>query len=194
MGDRSVSGENEPGSFTITDCVYRTVDDHQHVQAEGTTMTAAQSRDAVNGAALVVAGLYFYRKLLEPTIADSASAKSKSQVQPKTLPGAALQVVGVGPLASTGRFIVGFGVTFLVLSLAEGVSSDLAGYFAILIALGALLGNGSQAAEDIKYQLDERNSALNKLSAKAEPNTPTVQVASWEGMSAPRVSTKPRKV
>lgn len=153
-------------------------------------MTAASSRDAVNGAALIVAGLYFYRKLIEPTIGDSASAKAKTEKQPRTISAAALQVVGVGPLASTSRFIVGFGVTFLVLSLAEGISADLAGYFALLIALGAILGNGSQAAEDIKYQLDERNTALNKLSAQAEPNTPTVRVASWEGSSATRNKTK----
>lgn len=156
-------------------------------------MTAAQSRDAVNGAALVISGLYFYRKLIEPTIATAASTSSNKK-QPTTIPAAALQIVGVGPLASTGRFIVGFGVTFLVLSLAEGISSDLAGYFALLIALGAILGNGSQAAEDIKYQLDERNTALNKLAGQAEPNTPTVRVASWEGTSAARAKIKPKAV
>lgn len=150
-------------------------------------MNAAQARDAVNGAAIVVAGLYFYRKLIEPTISNTTDTTSKEQ--PTTIPAAALQVVGVGPLASTGRFIVGFGVTWIVLSLAEGISSDLAGWFAILIGTGAVLGNGTQAASDIKYQLDERNTALNKLAGEAEPNKPTVQVASWEGTSASRVST-----
>lgn len=146
-------------------------------------MTGEQARDAVNGAALVVAGLYFYRKLLEPTVEASKGPKKS---QPKNIPGAALQVIGVGPLASTGRFVVGFGFTFIVLSLMEGASSDLAGYFAMLIALGSILGNGVAATEDIKYQLDERNQALNKLTAKAEPNKPTVQVAAWEGLSIER--------
>lgn len=152
-------------------------------------MTSAQARDAVNGAALVVAGLYFYRKLIEPAVGGTVGASGGAPAgksQPRTIPAAALQVVGVGPLASTGRFIVGFGFTFLCLSLVEGASPDLAGYFAMLIALGAILGNGTAAAEDIRSQLNEKNQVLNKLAGKAAPDKPTVQVASWEGMSATR--------
>lgn len=145
-------------------------------------MTAAGARDAVNGAALVVAGLYFYRKLIEP---ESKTPKP----QPRSVPQAALQVVGVGPLASTGRFIVGFGVTFMGLSLVEGISPDLAGYFAILIAVGSILGNGSAASEDVRDQLSEKNRALSKLAGEAEPDRPTVMVASWEGRSGTRVKT-----
>lgn len=189
MADRFVSGENVTGNFTVTHLPNRTVDDHLHVPSEGAIVTAEQAKDAINGASLIVAGLYFYRKLIEPTISESSKTTADTK-QPTTIPAAALQVVGVGPLASTGRFIVGFGVTFMVLSLAEGISSDLAGYFALLIALGAILGNGTQAASDIKYQLDERNQALNKLSAEAAPDTPTVQVVSWEGADATRAKTK----
>lgn len=139
-------------------------------------MNAQQAKDAINGAAIVIAAIYFYRKLLEPTTPTVASR----QKQPTTIPAAAAQIVGVGPLASTGRFFVGFGFTFLSLSLLEGASPTLAGNFALLIALGSILGNGIQVTEDISTQLDEKQRALNKLGSLTVPNTPTVQVAAWE--------------
>lgn len=148
------------------------------------TVTSGGARDAVNGAALILAGLYFYRKLIEPTVVPAVKGK-RSAPQPKTVAGAAGQVIGVGPLASTGRFIVGFGFTFLVLSLVEGASPELAGSFALLIALGAILGNGVQVTEDLKMQLDEKHQALNKLGAATEPNEPTVKIAMWEGHAFP---------
>jgi hypothetical protein len=142
-------------------------------------MNATQARDAINGAAIVVGGLYFYRKLIEPQL-GSPTAK-----QPASLPAAAAQIVGVGPLASTGRFVVGFGFTFLALSLVEGASPELAGSFALLIAAGAILGNGLKAAEDLQSQLNEKQRGLQQLSGLAEPNTPTVQVVSWEPATMP---------
>jgi hypothetical protein len=136
----------------------------------------------VNGAALVVAGIYFYRKLLEPTLSGAAS-------QPSSIGGAAGQIIGVGPLASTGRFVVGFGFTFLVISLLEGASPQLAGNLALLVALGAVLGNGLKVTEDLKGQLNEKQQKLNKLGSLTVPNTPTVQVAAWEPMlTGPRTT------
>ena len=154
-------------------------------------MTSGQARDAINGAAIVVAGIYFYRKLIEPTI-ETPAVGGKPR-QPKTVAGAAGQVIGVGPLASTGRFVVGFGFTFLVLSLIEGASPDLAGYFALLIALGAVLGNGAEIAADIEGQLDEKSRALSKLGIAGEANLPTVRIAVWEPMgSAPPTGPRTR--
>lgn len=147
-------------------------------------MTSGQARDAINGAAIVVAGIYFYRKLIEPTTDTSVGVRGKPRQQPKTVSGAAGQIIGVGPLASTGRFVVGFGFTFLVLSLVEGASPDLAGYFAMLIALGAILGNGQEIAADVSSQLDEKKRALSKLGVAAEPNLPTVRIAAWEPTGA----------
>lgn len=112
-------------------------------------LTEGGARDAVNGAAIVLAGLYFYRKLLEPAMNEGAKP-----AQPKTLKGAAGQIVGIGPLAPMGRFIVGFGFVFLTLSMLEGASPDLAGWFALLIAATAVLGNGVAVAEDLAGQLN----------------------------------------
>lgn len=120
----------------------------------GGAMTDSQARDAVNGAALVVAGLYFYRRLTEPSL---LGGKAKGSAQPKTLHGAAGQVVGLGPLPDVGRFIIGWGVVFIMLSLLEGFAPELAGTMALLVGLSALLVNGSQAAKDIGQQLKQRS-------------------------------------
>lgn len=137
-------------------------------------MTDSQARDAINGAAIIIAGLYFYRKLIEPQ-----TPQTRRKRQPSSLGATAGQVLGVGPLASTGRFVVGFGFTFLTLSIVEGISPKLAGSFAILVAVGAVLGNGMQVSADLRAQLSERNRALNKVGIATEPNPPTVQVADW---------------
>jgi hypothetical protein len=143
----------------------------------------SQARDAVNGAALVVAGIYFYRKLIEPAAgatpggAGVAPAKG-STAQPTSIKGAGAQLLGFGPLASTGRFVVGFGFVFIVLSLAEGASPELAGYFALLIALGSILGNGIAVATDLTKQLHLEPSVPGTV-GEANP-APTVRVAAWE--------------
>jgi hypothetical protein len=156
-------------------------------------LTSGQARDAINGSAIVVAGIYFYRKLVEPD-PNAALVGRTPHRQPNTIPAAAVQLIGVGPLASTGRFVVGFGFTYMVLSLMEGASPDLAGSFALLVALGAVLGNGVAVTKDVKDQLNERERALAKASGITS-HAPTVRVASWEPVreappSAPR---KPRK-
>jgi hypothetical protein len=167
----------------------------------------SQARDAVNGAALVVTGIYFYRKLIEPAQSAPASAipgaarageplglsqNAALQIpihapgEPTTIGGAAAQLVGVGPLASPERFIVGFGFAFLVLALAESASPELAGGFALLIGLGSILGNGQQVAADLRTQLSEKAAPAGGQAA-TEPNTPTVQLASFENRGSKTV-------
>ena len=160
-------------------------------------MNSEQARDAVNGAAIVVAGIYFYRKLIEPGLAGSTAVSANgvpttvpvSLTEPKSIGGAAAQLLGKGPVASTGRFVVGFGFTFLVLSLMEGASPELAGNFALLIALGSVLGNGLQVSKDVSAQLDEKQRSVSAALGGASPTTPTVQVAAWEPASQPLTRT-----
>jgi hypothetical protein len=142
---------------------------------------------------LVVAGIYFYRKLIEAPSTSTALGSAKPKpAQPENVVAAAGQIVGVGPLASTGRFIVGFGFTFLVLSLLEGASPKLSGNLALLIALGAVLGNGLKVIGDLQGQLSEKQQALSKLGALTEPNTPTVQMVNWEGSPGVGMPVGPR--
>jgi len=160
-------------------------------------LNSEQARDAVNGAALVVGGIYFYRKLIEPQLKGSAAVSATGQPntvpvvlsEPRSIGGAAAQLLGKGPVASTGRFVVGFGFTFIVLSLMEGASPELAGYFALLIALGSILGNGQQIFADLGSQLSEKQQAVSASLAPSSTPTPTVTVAAWEPASTPLTRT-----
>jgi hypothetical protein len=134
------------------------------------------AQNAINSAALVTAGIYFYRKLIEPATAPGASANAgrPGAGSPVDLTGATEQFFGKGEAPPASRFIVGWGFTFLTLSLVVGMSPELAGYFAILIAVGSLLGNGAQVFEDVGTQL--KGTALPGV-AGADAATPTVNVS-----------------
>lgn len=147
-------------------------------------MTESRAQDLVNSAALVVAAVYFYRKLIEPATGENAAASSAgtgatpaagfiSFDQPTTLPGAAAQLLGKGKPASTERFVVGWGFVFLTLSLAVPVAPEFAGAFASLAALGSILGNGTQVAKDLETQLHHEA----KPGSSTQTATPTTTVA-----------------
>lgn len=178
-------------------------------------MTQGEAQDLVNGAALVVAGIYFYRKLIEPaggtvaagTVPTGASppagfsleritfrgaAGSWEGAEPDTIPGAAAQLMGKGKIAPTERFVVGWGVVFLTLSLAAPLSPQLAGSFAALVALGSILGNGVQVSKDVQAQLHSK--ATNTTPAAGNELSPTTLV-SFAGAAAPVMpsAAKPEK-
>jgi hypothetical protein len=105
-------------------------------------MNQAQAETAVTGSALVVGGIYIYRRL------------SETDVQLTNAHGLRLkQLAGVGPVLPVGPFVVGWGFTFLVLALMAQARPDLGGNFAILVAAGALLGNGESVFQDVGNQL-----------------------------------------
>lgn len=143
-------------------------------RAGGGKVNEGKAQDYVNGAALIVAAIYFYRKLIEPATGIGASPSAgapgeepaagsflsyfkgparNKPAQPATVGGAAAQFLGAGQVPTTERFVVGWGFVFLTLSLAIPVAPELAGSFAALIALGSILGNGSQVAADLQTQL-----------------------------------------
>lgn len=173
-------------------------------------MNEGKAQDLVNGAALVVASIYFYRKLIEPaaSAAPASSAGSEPDApagssfvsyfkgpsrnnpgQPATIGGATAQLLGAGPVASTERFVVGWGFVFLTLSLAIPVAPELAGSFAALIALGSILGNGVQVAEDLKTQLghEAHPSAADSIPGPSGPTT----TVSFAGHTATVAATVP---
>jgi hypothetical protein len=158
-------------------------------------VTEGKAQDLVNGAALVVAAIYFYRKLIEPaagsegtpsaggTAEESAAGNSfvsyfrgparNKPAQPATIGGAAAQLLGAGQVPSTERFVVGWGFVFLTLSLAIPIAPELAGSFAALIALGSILGNGIQVSTDLRTQLghEAHPSAADQVPTTSAPTT-----------------------
>lgn len=118
-------------------------------------MNQAQAETAVTGAALVVGGVYIYRRLSEP----------ETQLQSK-LP--VKQLAGQGPVLPIGPFVVGWGFTFLVLSLMAQANPSLGGNFAVLAAAGAILGNGEAVFQDAGKQL---GGSSTKSAGAATPTT-----------------------
>jgi hypothetical protein len=168
----------------------------------------------VNGAALIVAAIYFYRRLIEPAagqkVTSSVPRETPESVEaeprtvfsryrgpagtgtveggedPTTLPGAAAQLLGEGKPAPMERFVVGWGFVFLSLSLAVPVSPQLAGSFAALVALGSILTNGTQVAADIKKQLRAKPGKTAEATAPgaASPTTLVSFAGAAQTMSA----------
>lgn len=173
-------------------------------------MNDGEARDIVNGAALVVGAMYFYRKLIEPASAEAAGSATGGAAdgaagesppespglittvfkgptgsrvagaaagEPSTVGGAAGQLFGQGPLPSTERFVVGWGFVFLVLSLTIDASPELAAAFAMLVATGAVLGNGVQVSKDLHTQLSSKAPTSADTSSQGAAPTTTVDFA-----------------
>lgn len=86
------------------------------------SMNESQAQTAVSISALIVAGTYGYRRLVEP--------------QKGTAP-------------PTAHFVIGFGFTYIVLAVIAEAAPPVGGMFAILIAVGDFLANGASLLSDL---------------------------------------------
>lgn len=113
-------------------------------------MTSGQGETAVTTSALVVTGLYAYRKATE-----TITRAPKAQTGPfKAGFGSYVEApLGVHELAPLGAWATGMGLTFITLSILTSVNASFGGSFAILIATGAVLGNGKAVLADLKPHL-----------------------------------------
>lgn len=106
-------------------------------------MTEAQAQTAVTTSALVVGGMYAYRKLTEQL---TRTPSPTGKITPK---GTFTGVLGVGELLPAGTWVTGAGVTFIALAILTSVNANLGGSMAILVATGAVLGNGQAVLKDV---------------------------------------------
>ena len=126
-------------------------------------MTPAQGETAVTTSALIVSGLYGYRKTTEkitkaPTVQTGPfKAGIESYVKAP---------LGYGELAPLGAWATGMGLTFILLSVATSVNATFGGSFAILVTVGAVLGNGQEVLKDLEHGLGGAGSS----GATAEPS------------------------
>lgn len=116
-------------------------------------MTKDQAETAVAGSALIVGGIYAYRKLVEG--ADVAAT-------PKPKGGKATDLIGYGTPPPVGQFITGWGFVFLLLALVAQASPNLGGSFAILVATGDVLGNGIALTGDLQSRLKDAGTGTGK--------------------------------
>jgi hypothetical protein len=131
-------------------------------------MTKEGAETAVTTSALVVAGMYTYRKLTE-------KAENVSGSEAKRKPGEIVKgLVGTGQLLPVGAWVTGAGITFIVLSILAAASPDLGGYSAILVATGTTLGNGLAVTQDITHS--EKASEVAQAAQSAQPAQKTASL------------------
>jgi hypothetical protein len=100
-------------------------------------MTDSQAEKWVVSSALVVAGIYAYRRLTEKPTSPPVTAK---------------QIAGVGQLPPLGPWTTAWGFTFLVVALVATAAPELGAAFAVLIAVGDLMTNAQSIMADVGVQ------------------------------------------
>jgi hypothetical protein len=112
-------------------------------------MTQAQAETAVTTSALVCGGMYAYRKVTEHVKGATPAAAKPT---PKST---AAGVIGVGELLPAGTWLTGAGVTFITLSILTSINGNFGGSLAILVATGAILGNGQAVIADVNQGIQK---------------------------------------
>jgi hypothetical protein len=128
-------------------------------------MTQGQGETAVTTSALICGGMYLYRKLTEKITRTPSPTPAKV-----TARGTAAGVLGVGELLPAGTWITGAGVTFIGLSILTSIDATLGGAMAILVATGAVLGNGQAVIADVGQGIERPQ--LKQAAQTATPATP----------------------
>jgi hypothetical protein len=129
-------------------------------------MTAQGADKAITTSALIVAGIYTYRRLTE----GSGTASSSK----------AAQLLGRGSPPSIGVFITAWGTAYLIMAIMAQASPGLGGAFAITTAVADVLSNGQQLSKDINGKLG----TTTKSSSVGAPTSPvavppTTTVLKW---------------
>lgn len=140
-------------------------------------MIQAQGETAVTTSALVLAGVYGYRKTTE-TITKAPSAHNAGAPLKSGLKPLVESPLGVGELAPLGQWATGMGLTMIALSIMTSVNPTFGGSFAILIATGAILGNGKAILKDLGHGLGSGGETAAASVEKPESLQPEMQAVS----------------
>ena len=114
----------------------------------GAAVTSESANSTIKAAALVVGGIYVYRRFTEGT-AEELKASTK--------------------IAPLGQFILGWGVVFLTLSILADPLPSLAGHTALLLMLASLLANGIEVSKDLQAGLRKPREEREKLLRPKHP-------------------------
>lgn len=114
-------------------------------------MDRATAERWVTISALLVAGIYAYRRLIEPT----------------STPVTGKQLLGSGSPPPLGAFATAWGFTYLVVSIMATAAPGVGGAFAILIATGDLLTNSASLFADVGKQTGGQASSASAASTAA---------------------------
>jgi hypothetical protein len=96
----------------------------------------------IKASALVVGGVYAYRRFTEGTAEELKASTT---------------------IAPLGQFLVGWGLVFFSLSVIAPAAPSLAGHIALLLMLASLLANGVQVSKDVQAGLRKPAEEREKL-------------------------------
>jgi hypothetical protein len=119
-------------------------------------MTDAAAERAITVSAMVVAGIYAYRRITETPGPSSGS-----------LGRALFADFGKSGPAPAAQFITAWGFTFLALAVVASVSPGLGASFAILVAVADALGNLDSLAKDVNQKVTPKNVKVTQKPAPA---------------------------
>lgn len=120
-------------------------------------MNHADAQRAITVSAVVVAGVYAYRRLTET--AQSGSLKN---------------IIGLGNPVPLGQWMTAWGFTFLVIALMGEADPGLGGSFAILVATGDLLANTASLTTDVGKQETGGLTKAQITAINSVPNTGSI--------------------
>lgn len=98
-------------------------------------MTSQGATTAVTTSALVVFGIYGYRRVIEGTAGGTGSGLSS--------------LLGLGSSSKGGSFITAWGFTFFVLALLAEAAPELGGTLAITVAVSDFFTNATSLLGDV---------------------------------------------
>lgn len=138
-------------------------------------MTNDQAQSAIVTSAVLVGAIYMYRRMVDPAPVTDA---------PHTPSETLRQLAGTGPTAPLGRFITGWGFTYLTLAAVAEPAPDVAGGLAWLVLLGTILGNGRELSRTLQHQLRETRTQQ-RAAAHFDSFGPTIDSGTLDGLFDP---------
>lgn len=133
--------------------------------------TTEQANSLIKVTAMVVAGLYLYRRFTEAASGEAQLPAGKGG--PPLTPQAQRETVAHA-LPSLGRFVIGWGVVFVVLSIAAGPYPTLAGNMALLLMIASLIANGQAVSKDLGKGLESAKQGKRPHPRASGPQGPLV--------------------
>lgn len=141
-------------------------------------MTQQGAERAVTVSALVVAGIYTYRRLTEGSGPPTKGSK-------------VAQLAGQGAPANVGSFITAWGLVYLVISIVTSAAPSLGGSFAILVAVGDALTNTAQVATDINSKVAGGQKVPSITAGEPQQQAQTIAQSAGIGGPTSALTTQP---
>jgi len=154
---------------------------HKSAFSTGSVAATAGAEATITVCAVIVAGVWAFRTLYE-------TGKSGTELTSGAKEGKSLQTLAgmEAHPAHPAQFIVGFGFVFFSLSVIALPAPELAKMFAVLIAVGTTLANGTQFLNDINSGVST-TTTLESGSTTQLATKPAVKSASNGENQTPKV-------